>query len=179
MSGVHQQAKRTKGQTRQMGTVDLVSYRELLLDAPINDAWRRAIDYPSWQGYTNLEHVSGPAGQEGEVCLISKPEGVLVWQPKYIRTVKLDPPRQVIWKIYSPMKGSKWDYEFTATVEYRLTQKEAHKTQLAIQVIKEYLVPYAHDSELDEVRRREYALQHEYEDWSFRNLEALLAPRTA
>jgi AcrR family transcriptional regulator len=162
---------------RQVGIVDLASYREVVLDAPIEQAWRRALDYASWQGYTSLEHVSGPVDAEGEVKLIRKPETELVWQPKYVRTVKLDPPHQVIFTIYSGGNTSDWEHQFTGTVEYRLTETGDGRTRFAFQCIKEYQVPYEEESELDEVRRREYELQKTYEDSIFPNLEALVSQR--
>jgi hypothetical protein len=144
--------------------VDVVTSREFSLDAPVAEVWRQIINYPSWQGYTSVEHVSGPPGQEGEVVLLGKLEGELVWQPKYCRTLRLDPPHQVIWKVYPPRDNSEWAHEFTATVDYRLSQLETNKTRVAVQVIKEFSVPYADAGELDEVRKQESELQASVED---------------
>jgi hypothetical protein len=118
------------------------------------------IDYPSWQGYTSVEHVSGPVGGEGEIVLIEKVESELVWQPKYCRTLKLDPPRQVVWKIYPGRLGDGgWELDFSGTVEYRFEEVGPSETLVDFQVIKEFVVPVDDAAELDEVRAREYRLQ--------------------
>lgn len=163
------------GAARKRGTVDIVSVQDLILNGPIAEVWPIAVDYPSWQAYIHRELVAGRAGEEGEVFLIGKDDDELAGQRKYCRTVKLDPPHQVIWRIYSEPGGGDWEYEFAGTVEYRLTETDnGQKTRFVIQVIKEFVVPYEDEAELVEVQKREYELQKAVENANLVRLFALL-----
>jgi hypothetical protein len=161
--------------TRKLGTVDVVSVQDIVLNGPIDEVWPIAFDYPSWQAYIHRELVAGRAGEEGEVFLIGKEADELAGQRKYCRTVKVDPPNQVIWRIYSEPGGGDWDYEFNGTVEYRLTEADdGKKTRFVIQVIKEFVVPYDNETDLVEVQQREYELQKDVENANLSRLFALL-----
>jgi hypothetical protein len=163
------------GTARKRGTVDVVSVQDLVLNGPIDEVWPIAVDYPSWQAYVDRELVAGRAGEEGEVFLIGKNDDELAGQRKYCRTLKLDPPRQVIWRIYSEPGGGDWEYEFTGTVEYRLTEADGgNKTRFVIQVIKEFVVPFEDETELVGVQKREYELQKAVEHANLARLLAML-----
>jgi hypothetical protein len=159
--------------SRKIGIVDVVQSREWQLNAPVGEVWRGVIDYPSWQGYPSVQHISGPVGQEGEIVRLEKPKGEFFWRPKYCRTVKLDPLRPVIWKVDSIEAPD--DLKWSASVDYRLHMQEDGKTKLQCQVIKEFVVPYENERELDEVCKRENEQQGAYMDANFPRLEALLA----
>lgn len=138
---------------RKMAPVYVVWEGELILDAPIDQAWRHVIDYPSWQSYSTVRHVSGELGQEGEVVLLQNEDKGLKFLPYYARTIKLDPGRRVIWKIY-PQEGTQ-GVGFFGFCEFRTDEMQG-KTRFGYSLIYEFQVPYRDESELDAFRRKEY-----------------------
>jgi len=162
-------------QNRKIGLVDVVSDFDIELDLPLADAWPVVFDYPSWQAYVERTLVAGRAGEEGEVFLIGKAEDEFAGQRKYCRTIKLDPPRQVIWKVYTEPGGGDWDYQWSAYVEYRLSEAAGGtKTRFQFQAIKEFFIPYSDESELAAAKDHEYKVQKEIERLNFERLAALL-----
>jgi len=143
--------------------VYLVYSGEIILDAPVKDAWRHVINYPSWQNFPIVEHVSGEPGHEGEVVLLKKEEAGLTIGPYYTRTIKLDPERRVIWKVYlaelENVQGT-GGADITGWVEFRLYDDGENRSRFWYNLIYELLVPYEHESELGRYREqqdREYA----------------------
>src|SRR5215211_7634217 len=111
------------GGERRIAPVYVVCSAETMIDAPIGEAWRYAINYASWQNFPLIQHVSGELGQEGEVVLLSKEEkGFKSFPPYYARTVKLDPGRRVIWKTYPEERTE--DNDFFGFVEFRLEEAQ-------------------------------------------------------
>jgi len=133
--------------------VHLVWNGEMLFDAPLQHVWRHVIDYPSWQNYSAVEHVSGPTGQEGEVVLLKKDEKGFEFPPYYARTIKREPPNWVIWKTYPQIVTPEND--FFGIVEFRLNEI-GDKTRYWFQSLYEFSVRYEDERELDEFRRRQH-----------------------
>src|SRR5688572_4451745 len=119
---------------------------EMLLDAPVDKAWKHVLDYPSWQSYSSVEHVSGPPSQDGEVVRLRKDEKGFAFPPYYARTIKLDPPRRVVWKTYPESTGGQGD--FFGIVEFQLHEAQG-KTRFCYNTIYEFLVPHAEEAELE------------------------------
>jgi hypothetical protein len=137
---------------RKIAPVDLVWNGEMLFDAPLEVVWRYVIDYPSWQNYSSVTHISGKAGGEGEVVLLRKDEKGFEFPPYYARTIKLQPPRWVIWKTY-PVNASA-ENSFAGVVEFKLDKVDG-KTRYWFQSVYEFAVPYQDDRELDDFRKRQ------------------------
>lgn len=78
-----------------------------MLEADAKAAWAHIINYPSWQNYSIVQYVSGKAGQEGELLLLKKEERGASSTAYYARTVKIEPERRIIWKIFreKPAEG--------------------------------------------------------------------------
>lgn len=125
---------------------------ETLLDAPVERAWPHVIDYPSWQSYSLVQHVSGPPGEEGEVVLLKKEEGG-EFPPYYARTIKLEPGRRIVWKTYPQIRAEGNDY--FGIVEFRLLSAGG-KTRFCHESLYEFMVPYRDESELEAFRKRSY-----------------------
>src|SRR5579859_3780402 len=113
--------KRKPHTERKTAPVDLVWNGEMLFDAGIEDVWRHLINYSSWQDYSVVQHVSGEAGQEGEVVLLNKVEPGFTFPAYFARTIKLEPPRRVIWKTYP--QSTEPDIDFSGIIEFRLNQE--------------------------------------------------------
>jgi hypothetical protein len=127
--------------------VDLVFEGEIILDAPVAQAWPHVLNYPSWQNYSNVEHVSGTPGGVGEVVLLHKEEAGFEFPPYYARTLKLVPERQVIWKTYpeKPAEGN----DFFGIVDFKLEDAEG-KTRFSYHTIYEFVIPFESESELSD-----------------------------
>ena len=50
-----------------VGPVYLYYSGKFDLDAPIGDAWSCILDYPTWQHFSLVEHVSGPRDRKSVV----------------------------------------------------------------------------------------------------------------
>jgi hypothetical protein len=134
--------------------VYLVLNGEMLLNAPIETAWRHMINYPSWQNYSTVRHISGIPGEEGEVVRLQKEEKEFAFPPYFARTIRLDPPRRVIWKTYLE-KGTE-EVDRFGIVEFRLVA-EAVGTRFLYSLLYEFQVPFRHESELECFRNQQYA----------------------
>ena len=144
----------TSDSSRKLAPVYLVMSDELILDAPIERAWPKVIDYPSWQKYSTVRHISGPVGQEGEVVLLKKEEpGATSFPPFLARTLKFAPPHQIIWKTY-PETGMEAG-EFFGIVEFTLTSV-GNRTRWRTQLIYEFTIPYEDERELETFRKQQY-----------------------
>lgn len=150
---------------RNIEPVYLVWNGEMTFDAPLRLVWRHVIDYPSWQNYARIERMSGNAGQEGELVMLVKEEKGFQFPPYFARTIKLEPPRRVIWKTY-PERGQEVD--FFGIVEYKLDQV-AGKTRLRYDTLYEFLVPYEDERELEGYKKQQYE--------NFGALFALILPK--
>jgi polyketide cyclase/dehydrase/lipid transport protein len=115
---------------------------ELTLDAPVEQAWPLVLDYPAWQSYSKVEHISGEPGGEGEIVLLSKDEEGFELPPYYSKVLKLAPPRRVIWKTY-PEEGS----DFFGIVEFQL-HEAGQKTRFEYHLIYEFTVPFEDEQEI-------------------------------
>ena len=131
--------------TRQTAPVYLIFEGELMLEAPVQDAWPHVMNYPSWQNYSNVQHVSGEAGKEDEVVLLRKSEEGFEFPPYYAITIKLEPERRVIWKIY-PEKGTQ-EIDFFGIVRFTV-HPAGQKTRFCYDTLYEFQVPYQERSEL-------------------------------
>jgi hypothetical protein len=128
---------------------------EIAFDAPIGRVWRHLIDYSSWQNYTTREHVCGEPGREGEVVLLKKEEATYSSPPYYARTVKIEPERRIMWKTYrGEASGDKGYFGF---IDFTLSP-DGERTLFRSNNIYEYLVPYEDEGELDEFRKKRYAI---------------------
>jgi hypothetical protein len=115
---------------------------EEVFAAPIERVWKQATDYSSWQDYNSLETVAGEPGKVGEIVRMDK---VGIPLPFYGRTVQLDPPRRIMWKIY-PLEGM----DHFGFVDYRFEEVEGG-TRFSVSGVYEHLVPA---DEVDEFTRQ-------------------------
>jgi hypothetical protein len=135
---------------RQVAPVYFVWNGEMMFDAPISDVWPHVINYPSWQNYTTVSHISGTPGREGEIVLLKKEEEGFEFPAYLARTVKLEPGRRVIWKCY-PAGTSEGD-EYFGFVDFRLDDVGG-QTRFTYQSLYEFMVHYQQERELDEFRK--------------------------
>jgi hypothetical protein len=148
---------------RKVGRVDMVYNTTLHVEAPLELAFWTVFDYPAWQGYETIVHVAGPKGEVGELATIEKTKDEPGWHEKFCKTIKLDPLKQIIWRVYTgpgQVGAEGWEREFDVTVDYRF-EATAETTTIHMQVIKEFFVPYEDESELAGVQQSEY--QHQVE----------------
>lgn len=117
---------------------------EMLLDAPLNECWRCVLDYPSWQSYSTVRHVSGEPGGEGEVVMLRREEPGVAHSPYYAKTINLDPPCRVVWKTYPAQPTND---EFFGIVDFRLSEQAA-RVCFRYSVLFEFTVPYRDECEL-------------------------------
>lgn len=120
-----------------------------MLEASPEKVWPHVLDYPSWQNYAIVQHVSGTPGQEGEVVLLQKDELGIKSTPYLARTIKLDPGRRVIWKTYRE------NADYFGIVEFRIDEVQG-KTRFCWNLLYEYVIPYEHESELAAFRKQQY-----------------------
>jgi hypothetical protein len=143
------QAASTKND-RKVAPVYLVFTGEIMLNAPRDVAWPQAINYPSWQNYTIVQNVSGRPGEEGEVVLLKKEE--LNFPPYYARTIKLEPPSRVIWKVFLDKDAA---MDLFGIVEFNL-HEVGGKTRFCYNLLYEFMVPYTDESELKAFRDQQH-----------------------
>jgi hypothetical protein len=137
---------------KRIAPVYFVNEGELLLAAQIHSAWRHVINYPKWQNYSVVEHVSGPIGGEGELVRLKKEEAGMQFPPYYARTIKQEVPRRVIWKTYPVMVTE--ELNFFGIVDFKLCE-EPRGTCFRYCSIYEFLVPYQREDELESFRIRQ------------------------
>lgn len=135
---------------RKVDPVYLIFTGEVLLDAPRNVAWARVINYPSWQSYSIVRNVSGEPGQEGEVVFLKKEE--LNFPPYYARTISVEPPNRVVWKVWLEPGG---EIDTFGIVDFVLHDAN-EKTRFCYNCLYEFLVPHSTESELQEFREHKY-----------------------
>lgn len=126
---------------------------ELQLDAPVEKAWPHVVNYPSWQSYLSIEHISGTSGEEGELVLLRTGEAGFSFPPYYARTIKVEPERRLIWKTYAQSAGG--EMEFFGIVDLKL-QAENDKTRLRYDTLYEFQVPNQSQRELEAFREKQY-----------------------
>jgi len=145
--------------------VYLVWQGEMLLAAPIEEVWPHVLNYPSWQNYPRLQHVSGRPGEEGEVVLLMKEEKGFTFPPYYARTIKLEPPHRVIWKTYPQVAQ---EINFFGIVDFTLAEAQ-DKTRFRYDMLYEFLVPHRTEDELKAF--------HTQQDENFQALFSVTLPK--
>lgn len=140
-------------QEQKIGPVYLVWNGEVMINAPVEKVWRHAVNYPSWQTFSTVRHISGTPGQEGEVVLLKKEEG-FEFPPYLARIIKLDPGSRIIWKTY-PQEGDTGT-EFFGIVKFTV-EEASGKTRFSYELLYEFLIPYQHESELQDFYKKQYA----------------------
>lgn len=125
---------------------------DLTIDAPASEVWPHVLNYPSWQNYSSVQHVSGEPGAEGEVVLLRKDEKGFAFPPYYARTIRLEVARRAIWKTYP--ERTRPDNDFFGIVEFRLQDRGA-QTRFSYDTLYEFMVAYNHKSELDTFRSQQ------------------------
>jgi hypothetical protein len=131
--------------------VYLVIDGQILLDAPVKEAWRHIIDYPSWQNYSTVEHISGEVGEAGEVVLLKKEEAGIEFPPYYARTIKIEPESRVICKCYPQDESD----AFFGIVEFRAAPV-GDRTRFSWSGIYEFMVAYSDPEQLKAFEAEEY-----------------------
>ena len=129
--------------------VYIVADGDMLLAASVERVWPFIVNYPSWQGYSIVQHISGPADEEGELVLLRKDEEGFEFPPYYARTVKKEPRKRIIWKTY-PEKARPGE-EFFGIVDFKV-EDENGKTRFRFDVLYEFNVPYEHEQDLQRFR---------------------------
>jgi hypothetical protein len=145
------------GAEQKVAPVYIVLERETMIDAPVKTVWRHALNYPSWQNYSIVQHVSGERGEEGEVVLLKKEETSAPTTAYYARTIKIEPERRVIWKTFRE------NVNYFGIVEFRFHDVNG-TTRFCNNSLYEHNVPYRDEAEIEAFRRQAYA-----------NMEELLA----
>jgi hypothetical protein len=140
--------------------VYVVKSGELVLDGPLKKAYPHVLNYPSWQNYTSIEHVSGKPGKEGELVILKKEEEGFSFPPYYARTIKIEPESRLIWKTYPVEKGLE---DFFGIVDFQLFP-QGDKTRFCYNALYEFQVDYQSESEIEKLRTEQY-----------KNFEALFA----
>lgn len=135
---------------RKSGPVYLVFTGEIMLNAPREVAWPQVLNYASWQNYSIVQNVSGQPGQEGEVVLLKKEE--VNFPPYYARTIKLEPPHRVIWKVFLDKDSA---IDLFGLVEFNL-HDVGGKTRFCYNLVYEFLVPPCDASELAAFREKQH-----------------------
>jgi len=126
---------------------------ELLIDAPVQTVWRHMLDYPSWQHYPVVKHLSGEPGAEGELVLLKKVEEGFEFPAYYAYTIKIDPPKRIIWKVYLE-KGAE-PYEFFGIVEFA-ADAAGHQTRFSYHLLYEFLLPTDDPTEIERFRTQQH-----------------------
>jgi hypothetical protein len=123
---------------------------QLIFDAPVADVWRCVIEYPAWQDYSMVKHISGEPGEEGELVLLKKEEpGLESFPPFYARTIKLIPDTRVIWKTF-PAEASD-ELDFFGIVDFGVAPA-SDGSRFTYSLLYEFLVPYQSEVDLENFR---------------------------
>lgn len=125
---------------------------DLMIGAPIAEVWHHVLNYPSWQNFPVVKHISGDPGGEGEVVLLRKDEKGFVFPAYYARTIKIEPRRRIIWKTYPEERAPNSD--FFGIVDFRLEERGG-KTLFSNSLLYEFLVSYTDKSELEAFRSKQ------------------------
>jgi len=126
---------------------------ENLIDAPLRATWRCLINYPSWQNFRRVQHISGRPGAEGEVVLLEKAETGFTFPRYYARTIVLQPERKVIWKQFADPASQGLDFFGIVTFSAVAAQ---HGTSFSYDLLYEFLIPYREEEELGALSKRQY-----------------------
>lgn len=137
--------------SQNISPVYVVVNGETLIDAPVKRVWRHLINYPAWQNYSQVQHISGKPGHEGEVVLLKKEEATYSSPPYYARTVKIDPERRIIWKTFRDKAPG--DEGYFGFIDFTL-HAQGERTLFRSSNIYEHMVPYTDERELEEFRRK-------------------------
>lgn len=152
--------------TAEVAPVYLVWNAETTLDLPAQEVWPYVVDFPSWQNYSRVEHVSGKPGREGEVRLLQNAEKGFEVPPFYARTIKLEPGHRIVWKCYPSLKET--GKEFIGFAEFRLDEEQG-RTRFSYSILYEFQMPRSNEIEREAFLKQ----QHENMDALF----ALFVPR--
>jgi hypothetical protein len=135
---------------RKIAPVYVVIERETLIDAPVRTVWRHAINYPTWQNYSIVKHISGTPGHEGEVTLLKKEELASPTTAYFARTIKIEPERRIVWKTFRE------NVNYFGIVDFRFYDVDG-KTRFCNNSLYEHNVPYTEEHELEAFRAQAYA----------------------
>lgn len=132
--------------------VYLVRSGEMMIDASVASTWVHVVNYPSWQNYPIVQHISGARGQAGEVVLLKKDEAGFEFPPYYARTITIEPQRRLMWKTYPQTRQP---IDFFGIVDFQV-QPAGEGTRFTYDVLYEFLVPYEDERELETFRQAQY-----------------------
>ena len=118
---------------------------QMTLNATAAQTWPHVINYLSWQNYSIAKHISGEVGKEGEVVLLKKDESGASSTPYYARTIKVEPERRVVWKIFRE-HSTEGGWTF-GIVSFRLDEIDG-KTRFSYDLMYEFDAPTADEDEL-------------------------------
>jgi hypothetical protein len=149
---------------------------EVALSCSIAEAWSLVLDYPSWQGYSRVERLSGGAGEEGELVLLERagPDAAL-YPPYLARTIFLEPRSKIIWKTQPRVPDP--SLNFTGFVEFRLYEAGVG-TQLWYNLLYEFVASLSSDADRRAFRERQYQNFDQLFRHMLPKLQALAAART-
>jgi hypothetical protein len=139
---------------RKIAPVYVIVERETLIDAPVKTVWQHAINYPSWQNYSIVKHISGIRGQEGEVTLLKKDELSSPTTAYYARTIKIEPERRIVWKTFRD------NVNYFGIVDFRFYDVDG-KTRFTNNSLYEHNIPYRDEAEIEAFRAQAYANMNE------------------
>jgi hypothetical protein len=124
------------------------------LDASVDVAWGSVVDFPSWQGFSSIERISGVIGAEEEVFLLVKNGESFDFPPFYARTLRVEPHRRIIWKTFPAdvLEGT----GFVGIVEFRLESAEAGTSRFSYHSIYEFNGPFSSEAERLSFRNAQY-----------------------
>jgi hypothetical protein len=106
------------------GWTPSVYYSEILIDCPIDKAWKFMLDYEAWNPTfvgAEVVPVKGKARTEGELVLIRKSLKDIKGEPLpefYAETVKVVPHRHIVWYVYPKGTG-----DFRNFVDFGLSEE--------------------------------------------------------
>jgi hypothetical protein len=137
---------------RRIAPVYVLLDHEMLLDAPIADAWPHIVNYPSWQNYSSVERISGQQGCVGEVVALRKEEKGFAFPPYYARTLRIDAPTRIVWKTFLAQGAHEIDR--FGIVDFRLIDL-GERTRFCSHLVYEFLVPYRDECEVSAFQRQQ------------------------
>lgn len=125
----------------------LVFSGTIALPGTAETIWPLIEDYTGWQDFSKAEPISGTPGAVREVVLLKKEEpGLETFPPYYARTMKVERPRQIVWKTF-PQRRSGTDPTFFGIVDFRLDPRGA-QCDFTYNVYYEFVVDMTDDAKV-------------------------------
>jgi len=146
--------------------VFMILDNETILPASPEEVWPTLLDYPTWQNYSEVRRISGVIGEVDEVVALIKKEKGFVFPPYYARTLKIDPPRRIVWRTFIDKGADPIDR--SGIVDFRLYPC-AEGSRFCTHLYYEYLVPHDTEEELVAFRASQ--------EVNFRTLQAATRPK--